>query len=141
MSSRAYSQPINGALKALDLFAAFKVHFGRKVSPGKLEQHEIPPDEIKQRGNWSPDTQDKSYSGRMPLRAMRVMRGHGKEEGQVIKASETYPPSDSPDEVEKAALNAVLAASERDGKNRLTAICFLRLIVNLRKCSCSLLQS
>jgi hypothetical protein len=140
MSSRSYSQSIDGALKAFDLAAAFKVHFGRKVPPLLLEQHEIPPAEIKQLGNWSPDTQDKSYSGRMPMRAMRVMGGHGDERGQVFNASETCPPSDSPDEVEKkffpwaeTALNAVLAASERDGKNRLTAVCFLRLMVNLRK--------
>jgi hypothetical protein len=139
MGSDSYFDAINKALKDLGLYATFKLHFGRKVGPCKLELEEVPPDLIKLAGNWIPDNQDKAYSAKMPMMSMRVMGGHGKEAGQYWNAYETCPPSDSPDEVEmqffpwaEPVLNAVLAASERDGKDRLTATCFLRLIIYLR---------
>jgi hypothetical protein len=76
MNNDLYARAIKQVLLELDGLLVFHfVNFGRVVGPMILEMAEAESDEIKTLGNWDPSMQEKCYSTKMPMSAIRKIAG------------------------------------------------------------------
>jgi hypothetical protein len=53
------------------------VHYGKSLAPKIAGFLGVPNDELKLLRNWNMDVMENHYSTRFPLRAMRMLAGHG----------------------------------------------------------------
>ena len=135
-----YADTMKDVLRKLEIYATHWGHFGRVSAPTMLELEEIPKSQIEALGNWCQTMQEECYSAQMPMAPMRIMAGHGKEQGTVFVSRQTKPASVEGSRLEKkifpfveSALQAVDEATAADGKDRFTAVMFLTLLKNLRQ--------
>jgi hypothetical protein len=75
MSSDSYASAIKKVLQELGLPLFHLIHIGRVVGPKILEMLEAERDEIRTLGNWDPSMQEKCYSTKMPMSAIRKIAG------------------------------------------------------------------
>ena len=62
-------------LRALGIDSKHYAHIGRVIGPKFLEFHEATQDEIRVMGNWNPNTQESTYSSKLPMKAIQTMGG------------------------------------------------------------------
>ena len=75
MSNDTYSKAIKEVLNKLGIASNHWVHLGRTLGPKILEFLEIEAEEIRWLGNWDPKIQEKSYSLKLPMKAIRAIAG------------------------------------------------------------------
>ena len=75
MSNDTYSKAIKEVLNKLGIASNHWVHLGRTLGPKILEFLEIEAEEIRRLGNWDPKIQEKSYSLKLPMKAIRAIAG------------------------------------------------------------------
>jgi hypothetical protein len=75
LSDNQYATTIEEVLSSMGLSKKKKKHFGRNMGPKLLELLEAEQGDIQVLGNWDPNTQQKSYSSKLPMRAIRLAAG------------------------------------------------------------------
>lgn len=75
MSNDTYSKAIKQVLQKLSIASNHWVHLGRTLGPKILEFLEVEAEEIRRLGNWDPKIQEKSYSTKLPMKAIRAIAG------------------------------------------------------------------
>lgn len=75
LSDNQYSNTIADVLGSMGLSHNKKKHFGRKMGPKLMELLEAEQGDIQVLGNWDPNTQQKAYSSKLPMRAIRMAAG------------------------------------------------------------------
>ena len=81
ISERPYSEKIARSCAAVGIESQHQLHIGRSKGPIKLEMEEVDPEWIRALGNWNIDTQQESYSSKIPLKSMRVAAGFAPAKG------------------------------------------------------------
>lgn len=140
MNDSAYMSLLNKALKDL-LISVFKqLHIGRFTMSCDLETS-LTTDDIRNLGNWDPTVQEKAYSGKLPVKAIRVAGGYEETGGVYWDVRKLVEPSE---ELKAAFQEFAFAdawlpvcrqyhADESHNETSMTAICFLEFIQNLRR--------
>jgi hypothetical protein len=135
VGNKEYAEAITQRLASFGVAGCHAIHFGRSEGPKVLEMEELESPAIKCLGNWSPGTQEKFYSSKLPLKAMRVSNGHSENKGchfnprTAVEPPETLLQSIFPFiEPSKAQLESIV-----DSDQRKTAWTFLHLMGSLRK--------
>lgn len=75
MSNDTYSKAIKEVLTKLSIASNHWVHLGRTLGPKILEFLQVEGEEIRRLGNWDPKIQEKSYSTKLPMKAIRAIAG------------------------------------------------------------------
>ena len=135
VGNKQFASAIQDHLTELGVTSCHAIHFGRSEGPKLLELEELESTSIKCLGNWSPDTQEKVYSAKMPLSAMRVANGHVAKKGcHFNPRMMVEPPGDLCQSIfpfiERA--EEVLSTAP-DSEKRVTAQAFLYMMRTLRK--------
>ena len=76
MLSRSYITSITNIIKALGLSSSWVFNLGRVIVLSALELEEVGGLDKRAIGNWEADVYDRHYDTKLPLAAMRDMRGH-----------------------------------------------------------------
>jgi hypothetical protein len=76
----SYVNQIRKCFMQLNIVASHFGHWGRVAGPAALELAEVDTDLIRVLGNWDATIQEKSYSSKIPVAALRVMAGYGSNE-------------------------------------------------------------
>jgi hypothetical protein len=138
MDDAHYGNVIKDVCKKLEIPQNKQLHIGRVIGVKVAELEELAPDLIKNIGNWDVEVLEKFYSAKLGLPGLRVCAGHSSERGLHFNQRTVIHP---PDNLRKAvngfefvesSLERVLQANAQDGKDRQTAIQFLKLIDHLR---------
>lgn len=139
MANNTYDSGIRGTLKRLGIASNHIVHIGRILGASELALAEVPEDDIRIIGNWQPSVRDKSYSIKLPIKAMRNMAGF--ENGSFLcPRSELEPPKVLKDMIfpfastELAKVEAAVRAAPRRSPGNLyaTALNFLGMLVKMK---------
>jgi hypothetical protein len=117
-----YASAVKKELDQLGIFSTHFLHIGRAVGPAGLEMEEVNPLATKVLGNFNPDTQEKRYSMKIPLRAMRVAAGWDAEKGSYYLPRATLLP---PQEL----LNQLFPWVERKVREIMTLSCCVTLLL------------
>jgi Centromere DNA-binding protein complex CBF3 subunit, domain 2 len=140
-----YANAVKGVLKDLNLPTNKLCHIGRATGPRFAELNELPEQQIQNLGNWEPNQRQEIYSEKIPLQALRVMNGHPQQRGSVfiprftleiprplleLAKQEIFPWAE-------VKISEVESASAADGRQRHTAVLFLKMLIQLR---CIILQ-
>jgi hypothetical protein len=75
MANDTYAKGVKEVLGELGIASNHWLHLGRTIGPKILEVLEVEREDIKNLGNWSPSTQEASYSTKLPMRAVRAASG------------------------------------------------------------------
>ena len=70
-----YSKAVCQVLTKLGISSNHWVHLGQTLGPKILEFLEVEAEEIHRLGNWDPKIQEKSYSTKLPMKAIRAIAG------------------------------------------------------------------
>ena len=81
MSDKAYARGIKEACVARGIVSKHYIHFGRGTGPVKAELQELDGYNIDDLGNWNVNVCRSTYSGHLPIKAMRVVAGHSHAKG------------------------------------------------------------
>ena len=135
VGNKQYATAIRKLLDELGVRSCHAIHFGRAEGPKMLDCEEVDDNYIKRLGNWSPDTQEKIYSSKMPLPAMRVANGHVLERGCHFNPRTVVEPLDG---LCRMIFPFIERAEEKlsrspNGAEKVTADGFLKLMRSLRK--------
>jgi len=75
METAPYGRAVTKVFKELGIPTSHRVHIGRTLGAKLCDLAELPSDEIRKLGNWSPTIQETYYSTKLPLRGIRAMAG------------------------------------------------------------------
>jgi hypothetical protein len=132
MSDNSYSTAMKSVLEKLKIPSSHWLHIGRVLGPKFLEQLELEADEIRRLGNWAQTVQELCYSGKIPMRAIRLAAGHKHgyyNPRTVVMDGLDNLIAQSPFAFVKEALEFLLASE--GGDERYTALCFFNYIDHL----------
>lgn len=138
MDASSYDRAIRKILKCLKIPSSHIKHLGRMLGSMELQFLEALAEELQIMGNWQPSIQEKHYSIKLPISAMRKMGGH--DESFYCPRSEVTPP----EKLEKmifpfveSHLDKVEAAiiATKDGKRSSygAALYFLDMLKRMRR--------
>ena len=139
MANTSYDAGIRRTLKALSLASNHIVHIGRILGANELALAEVPEDDIRIYGNWSPSITDKSYSIKLPINSMRNMAGYANRAYFCLR-SQLEPPQSLKDMIfpfASSELEKVEHAIRNPPPNKpanycATAQAFLHLLVRMK---------
>jgi hypothetical protein len=136
MTNDTYGKAIRKVLKQVKIASNHYAHLGRVMGPAQLEFLEFDQRDIQTLGNWDPSMQESRYSTKLPMKVMRGIAGFTENGGMYYNPRTVVEP---PEELKymifpfaDQSLKEVEEAKARDGKERYTAVYFLRLLIRLR---------
>jgi hypothetical protein len=136
MANDSYAKGMKLILKSLGIASSHYVHLGRVMGPVKLEFEELDQEDIRTLGNWNPSTQEKSYSSKLPMKAIRTMAGFTASDRMHYNPRVSVEPPLALRAMVfpwvEDSLKAVMEKTAEDGVDRYTAVCFLKLMQDLR---------
>lgn len=132
IQDKNYEKVIKEACQHLKIPAKHFLHFGRVAGSALLEFMEVQQDDIKRLGNWDPDTQEKIYSTKLPLAAMRAMAGFPTERGLHFNLRTSLEP---PERLQRLIFPFIedSIASLSSGDEKFTALHFLKYLQKSRR--------
>jgi hypothetical protein len=80
INKESYVRQIRKCFAELNIVASHFGHWGRVAGPAALELAEVNPELIRVLGNWDAKIQEKTYSSKIPVAALRVAAGYGSNE-------------------------------------------------------------
>jgi hypothetical protein len=128
MSNNSYSTAMKSVLQKLGIPSSHWLHIGRVLGPKFLEQLELEADEIRRLGNWACTIQELCYSGKLPMRAIRLAAGFKNQyfnPRTVVEDGLDDLIALSPFAFVKEALEFLLS-TDGGGDDCYTALCFLK---------------
>ena len=137
IANRTYATAIETHLKKSQIFAKNKVHIGRKWGAFKSQLQGDHTEDTKILGNWSPSTQDKAYSVKVPVKIVRSMAGWRIADGLHYNArADKDPPNELVDAVFPWLQKSrdKVFASQETGNEHPTASKFLHLLHKIAVC-------
>jgi hypothetical protein len=137
MSNDSYAKGIKKVLGELGIVSKHYVHLGRVMAPIYLEFLEVEQNDIRILGNWDPKTQESRYSTKLPMKALRMMAGFSDSGGMHYNIRVVVEPPIVLQEMifsfVEVCLQIVYESITNDGKDRYTAVCFLKMLLQLRR--------
>ena len=132
MYSESYANAMGKVLKELGVPSAHKAHIGRKLGPVELEFLEAVKDDIDSLGNWSPDTQRKFYSAKLPLHVLKLIAGFYSGMNFNIRTV-VFPCEELKGMIMPWADVQLKRVQESpDGDGKWTACCFLSMVIKMK---------